>query len=37
MSDHKLPPFQMQPATRALDAGLMPDPVTEAIAPGIVA
>ncbi|MFN6925430.1 MAG: trans-sulfuration enzyme family protein [Tabrizicola sp.] len=37
MSDHKLPPFQMQPATRALDAGLMPDPVTGAIAPGIVA
>lgn len=34
------PPFtdhsaEMQPATRALDAGLRPDPITGAIAPGI--
>ena len=36
MSD-KLPPAQMQPATRALDAGLVPDPVTGAIAPNLVA
>lgn len=33
----KLPPAQMQPATRALDAGLAPDPVTGAIAPNLVA
>ena len=33
----KLPPDQMQPATRALDAGLAPDPVTGAIAPNLVA
>lgn len=33
----KLPPAQMQPATRALDAGLSPDPVTGAIAPNLVA
>lgn len=37
MSDQKLPPDQMQPATRALDAGLAPDPVTGAIAPNLVA
>lgn len=37
MSNHKLPPARMQPATRALDAGLTPDPVTGAIAPGLVA
>ena len=36
MSD-KLPADQMQPATRALDAGLAPDPVTGAIAPNLVA
>jgi cystathionine gamma-synthase len=36
MSD-KLPPAQMRPATRALDAGLAPDPVTGAIAPNLVA
>lgn len=36
MSD-KLPPAQMRPATRALDAGLTPDPVTGAIAPNLVA
>ncbi len=36
MSD-KLPPAQMHPATRALDAGLVPDPVTGAIAPNLVA
>lgn len=36
MSD-TLPPAQMQPATRALDAGLVPDPVTGAIAPTLVA
>lgn len=36
MSD-KLPPAEMQPATRALDAGLAPDPVTGAIAPNVVA
>ncbi|WP_240790348.1 PLP-dependent aspartate aminotransferase family protein [Rhodobacter sp. SY28-1] len=33
----KLPPAQMHPATRALDAGLVPDPVTGAIAPTLVA
>ena len=33
----KLPPAQMRPATRALDAGLAPDPVTGAIAPNLVA
>lgn len=33
----KLTPSQMQPATRALDAGLVPDPVTGAIAPNLVA
>ena len=37
MSDRKLPPAQMQPATRALDAGLAPDPITGAIAPNLVA
>jgi len=38
MSDHpKLPPAEMQPATRALDAGLAPDPFTGAIAPNLVA
>ena len=36
MSD-KLHPAQMHPATRALDAGLVPDPVTGAIAPNLVA
>ena len=34
---HMLPPDQMQPATRALDAGLVPDPVTGAVAPNLVA
>lgn len=33
----KLTPSQMHPATRALDAGLVPDPVTGAIAPNLVA
>lgn len=33
----KLPPAAMRPATRALDAGLVPDPVTGAIAPVLVA
>lgn len=33
----KLPPDEMRPATRALDAGLAPDPVTGAIAPNLVA
>ena len=33
----KLPPSDMRPATRALDAGLVPDPVTGAIAPTLVA
>jgi cystathionine gamma-synthase len=33
----KLPPAQMHPATRALDAGLVPDPITGAIAPNLVA
>ena len=33
----KLPPAEMRPATRALDAGLVPDPVTGAIAPSLVA
>jgi methionine-gamma-lyase len=33
----KLPPADMRPATRALDAGLVPDPVTGAIAPTLVA
>jgi methionine-gamma-lyase len=37
MSDQPLPPDQMQPATRALDAGLVPDPLTGAIAPNLVA
>jgi cystathionine gamma-synthase len=37
MSDQKLPPAEMQPATRALDAGLVPDPATGAIAPNLVA
>ena len=32
-----LPAAQMAPATRALDAGLRPDPVTGAIAPSLVA
>lgn len=32
-----LPPAEMRPATRALDAGLTPDPVTGAIAPNLVA
>lgn len=32
----KLPPAQMRPATRALDAGLVPDPITGAIAPNLV-
>lgn len=39
MSDHRAPntpPARMQPATRALDAGLVPDPVTGAIAPNLV-
>ena len=33
----KLAPAEMHPATRALDAGLVPDPVTGAIAPNLVA
>jgi cystathionine gamma-synthase len=33
----KTPPADMAPATRALDAGLVPDPVTGAIAPTLVA
>ncbi|MFN4204229.1 MAG: trans-sulfuration enzyme family protein [Tabrizicola sp.] len=37
MSDQPLPPDQMQPATRALDAGLVHDPLTGAIAPNLVA
>lgn len=39
MSDRpaKTPPAEMQPATRALDAGLVPDPATGAIAPTLVA
>ncbi len=32
-----VPAARMQPATRALDAGLRPDPVTGAIAPNLVA
>jgi cystathionine gamma-synthase len=35
--DPAMPAAQMQPATRALDAGLVPDPVTGAIAPTLVA
>lgn len=35
--NHTLTPDQMQPATRALDAGLVPDPVTGAVAPNLVA
>jgi cystathionine gamma-synthase len=35
--DPAMPAAQMRPATRALDAGLVPDPVTGAIAPTLVA
>ena len=37
LTPNTLTPDQMQPATRALDAGLVPDPVTGAVAPNLVA
>lgn len=37
LTPNTLTPDQMQPATRALDAGLAPDPVTGAVAPNLVA
>ena len=37
LTPNMLTPDQMQPATRALDAGLVPDPVTGAVAPNLVA